>query len=69
MISIETDGFLESYDTDGAIDMLRYLAVSDEEIEAAMTSLIRNDHFVAEFGRFNTFLYSRKAEATDLEAA
>ena len=63
MVVIEEIAFVEEYDLDGAIDMMRYLAVADEEIEAAITSLVQNDHFVAEFGFFNTFLYSRAASA------
>lgn len=68
-IVIEADGFMREYDADGVVDMLLYLAVKPEEIDLAMQSLIRNDHFVAEFGGCNTFMYSRPARAEDPIAA
>jgi hypothetical protein len=55
----------QELDQAGVICYLRDQEISFSEIETALTSLIRNNHAVAEFGTFGGFMYSRAAQIAE----
>ena len=66
----EAEGFCEVMDADRAIAVMRSFGIEFEQIEAAMTSLIRHRLYaVAEFGLKGEWMFSRPAREYEGEAA
>ncbi len=42
------------------VDNMSRLGVTDEEIETGLVSLQLNDHHIAEYGVYKSFMFSRK---------
>ena len=70
VVGFEPEGFIQECDQDRAIAILRSFGVAFDEIEAALTDLIRNPEYsVSEFGISLKYVYSRPACAWDATAA
>jgi hypothetical protein len=67
VIADERKNFCAELSEKEAVNYLKMICIPDSQIEAGFIALVENGHDVAEFGITGSFLYSRKACASNIE--